>query len=88
MGKESGRYAREKKVEVYCPLNKVQKQMGGQKKIVFEPLFSSYVFVYITEQEHLGIKQTDGVINFVYWLDRPAVIRNEEIDTIKKFLHE
>jgi transcription antitermination factor NusG len=24
----------------------------------------------------------------VYWLNRPAVIRNEEIDTIKKFLSE
>lgn len=77
-----------KKVEVYCPLNKVQKQWADRKKVVLEPLFASYVFVYITEQEHLGIKQTDGVVNFVYWLNRPAVIRNEEIDTIKKFLHE
>jgi transcription antitermination factor NusG len=77
-----------KKVEVYCPLNKVQKQWADRKKVVLEPLFASYVFVYITEQEHLGIKQTDGVVNFVYWLNRPAVIRNEEIDTIKKFLNE
>lgn len=77
-----------KKVEVYCPLNKVQKQWADRKKIVLEPLFASYVFVYITEREHLSIKQTDGVINFVYWLNRPAVIRNEEIDTIKKFLNE
>lgn len=77
-----------KKVEVYCPLNKVQKQWADRRKIVFEPLFSSYVFVFVSEQEHLSIKQTDGVVNFVYWLNRPAVIRNEEIDTIKKFLHE
>jgi transcription antitermination factor NusG len=77
-----------KKVEVYCPLNKVQKQWADRKKVVLEPLFASYVFVYITEQEHLSIKQTDGVVNFVYWLNRPAVIRNEEIDTIKKFLNE
>ena len=77
-----------KKVEVYCPLNKVQKQWADRRKIVFEPLFTSYVFVFVSEQEHLSIKQTDGVVNFVYWLNRPAVIRNEEIDTIKKFLHE
>jgi transcription antitermination factor NusG len=77
-----------KKIEVYCPLNKVEKQWADRKKIVLEPLFSSYVFVYISEQEHISIKQTDGVVNFVYWLNRPAVIRNEEIDTIKKFLHE
>jgi transcription antitermination factor NusG len=77
-----------KKVEVYCPLNKVQKQWADRRKIVLEPLFCSYVFVYVSEQEHLSIRQTDGVVNFVYWLSRPAVIRNEEIDTIKKFLNE
>lgn len=77
-----------KKVEVYCPLNKVQKQWADRRKVVLEPLFSSYVFVYVSEQEHLSIRQTDGVVNFVYWLNKPAVIRNEEIDTIKKFLNE
>jgi transcription antitermination factor NusG len=77
-----------KKVEVYCPLNKVQKQWADRKKTIWEPLFTSYVFVYVSEKEHLSIKQTDGVVNFVYWLNKPAVIRNEEIDTIKKFLHE
>ena len=77
-----------KKVEVYCPLNKVRKQWADRRKVVLEPLFASYVFVYVSEQEHLSIKQTDGVVNFVYWLNKPAVIRNEEIDTIKKFLNE
>src|SRR6476660_5722218 len=77
-----------KKIEVYCPLNKVEKQWADRKKVVLEPLFSSYVFINVTEQEHVGIKQTDGVVNFVYWLNRPAVIRNEEIDTIKRFLNE
>ncbi|HET6993772.1 MAG TPA: UpxY family transcription antiterminator [Chitinophagaceae bacterium] len=77
-----------KKVEVYCPLNKVQKQWADRKKVVLEPLFTSYVFVHVTEQEHISIKQTDGVVNFVYWLNKPAIIRHEEIDTIKKFLNE
>jgi transcription antitermination factor NusG len=31
---------------------------------------------------------TDGVINFVYWLGKPAVIKQQEIDTIRKFLKE
>jgi len=77
-----------KKVEVYCPLNKVEKQWADRKKIVAEPLFTSYVFVHVSEQEHLSIRQTDGVISFVHWLSKPAVIRNEEIDTIKKLLSE
>ena len=77
-----------KKVEVYCPLNKVHRQWADRRKVILEPLFSSYVFVYVSEREHLSIKETDGVINLVYWLNKPAIIRNEEIDTIKKFLSE
>jgi transcription termination/antitermination protein NusG len=77
-----------KKIEVYCPLNKVQKQWADRKKIVYEPLFTSYVFVCVSPEQHLAIKQTDGVVNFVYWLNKPAIIRQEEIDTIKKFLDE
>ena len=77
-----------KKVEVYCPLNKVHRQWADRRKVILEPLFSSYVFVNVSEREHLNIKETDGVVNFVYWLNKPAIIRNEEIDTIKKFLNE
>lgn len=77
-----------KKVEVYCPLNKVNRQWADRRKVVLEPLFTSYVFVYVSEQEHANIKQTDGIVNFVYWLNKPAVIRNEEIETIRKFLIE
>ncbi|MBC7421844.1 MAG: antitermination protein NusG, partial [Ferruginibacter sp.] len=29
-----------------------------------------------------------GVLNFVYWLGKPAPIREEEILTIRKFLNE
>lgn len=77
-----------KKIEAYCPLNKVRKQWADRKKIVLEPLFTSYVFVFVTPEEHLKIRQTDGVLNFVYWLNKPAVIREEEIETIKRFLSE
>jgi transcription antitermination factor NusG len=77
-----------KKIVNYCPLNRVQKQWSDRKKIVLEPLFKSYVFVCIPETRQLDIRQTDGVINFVYWLGKPAVIRDNEIDVIKRFLHD
>lgn len=75
-----------RKIENFCPLNKVMRQWSDRKKIVYEPLFSSYVFVRASEIEHLAIKQTDGVLNFVYWLNKPAIIKDEEIDAIKDFL--
>jgi len=77
-----------KKIENYCPLNKVLHQWSDRKKIVLEPLFTSYVFVLISSEEQLAVRQTEGVINFVYWLKRPAIIRDGEIEIIKKFLNE
>jgi len=76
-----------KGIEQYCPLNRVCRQWSDRKKIVLEPLFNSYVFIRINEADHLKIKQTDGVISLVYWLGKPAVIKDEEIETIKSFLN-
>ena len=77
-----------RRVENFCPLNKVVRQWADRKKTVLEPLFTSYVFVHASEQEHLTIKQTDGVVNMVYWLGSPAVIRDEEIEAIQNFLQD
>jgi len=77
-----------KGIELYCPLNKVQRQWSDRKKIILEPLFTSYIFVRLSDTEQLPVLQTDGVISFVYWLKKPAVIRDEEIDAIKRFMNE
>lgn len=77
-----------KNIEHYCPLNKVQKQWADRKKIVYEPLFSAYVFVHISKAEYITTLQTDGVLHFVQYLNKPAVIRDEEIDVIRRFLSE
>jgi transcription antitermination factor NusG len=75
-------------IENYCPLNKVIRQWADRKKTVEVPLFTSYVFVRANESDHLQMKKTDGVINLVYWLGKPAIIRENEIDMIKLFLDE
>ena len=77
-----------KRINNYCPVNRVYRQWSDRKKVVLEPLFTSYVFVNISDSEQLPIRMTDGVINFVYWLSKPAVIRDEEIDIVKRFLNE
>src|SRR5690242_11727479 len=75
-----------KGIEYYCPLNKIIRQWSDRKKLVLEPLFTGYVFIRSAEAEHLKVKQTDGVINMVYWLGKPAVIKDQEIEAIKEFL--
>ena len=75
-------------IEHYCPLNKVQKQWSDRKKVVMEPLFKGYVFVLVEETKKWEIKNVDGILNYVYWLGKPALVKQEEIDTIKMFLQE
>ncbi len=53
-----------------------------------EPLFTSYVFVKVDEEEKTKVRTTNGVLNFVYWQGKPAIIKEKEIEVIKKFLHE
>jgi transcription antitermination factor NusG len=77
-----------KRVEHYCPMNRLVRPWSGRKEFIQEPLFSSYIFVRITEEELYDIKETHGVVNVVYWLGKPAIISNEEIEVIAEFLVE
>jgi len=72
----------------YCPLNKVHRQWSDRKKIVLEPLFKGYVFVQIDEAQKWELMNINGIVNYVHWLGKPARIRDSEIDSIRKFLHE
>ena len=78
----------EKGVETYCPLNKVRRKWSDRMKTVEEPLFKSYVFVRIADEEQSKVRMTHGVMNFVYWQGRPAVVKDKEIEIIRKFLNE
>ena len=53
-----------------------------------EPLFKGYVFVALHEGNKWEIKKVNGILNFVYWLGKPAVVQETEILKIRKFLQE
>ena len=74
--------------EVYAPTQVVYRQWSDRKKKVREPLFKSYVFVRFDLKERLEVLQTPGAVAMVYWLGKPAVIRDEEIQAIQEFLEE
>lgn len=78
----------ERGIENYCPLNRVTKKWSDRTKKILEPLFKGYLFVYTEENSFVKVRETEGVLNFVYWLRKPAVVKEKEINTIKKFLLE
>lgn len=75
-------------LEVYCPTFTTLRQWSDRKKKVTLPVFSSYVFVKVTEQERNLVLQDIGVMSFVFWLGKPAIIKEEEIEQLKLFLGE
>lgn len=73
-------------IESWCPVQKIERQWTDRKKIIDEPLFRSYVFVKICKEEHSKVLGVIGVVNFLYFEKKPAIIRENEIETIRKYL--
>jgi len=78
----------QKGIENYCPLNRVEKRWSDRKKTILEPLFKGYIFIKIDNDKKWDIKQIDGILNYVYWLGKPARVRQSEINNIRFFLKE
>jgi len=73
-----------KGIKNYVPENNILGINSNNKKAYKEPLFCSYVFVYISECEMSLLKDISGIVNIMYWLAKPAIISNEEIEAIKQ----
>ena len=72
--------------EVFLPIQKVLKQWSDRKKIVETPLFNSYIFVYTQEQFIRDVLNIPGIAWNIRYNGKPAVIRDNEINLIKRFL--
>lgn len=74
-------------IDCYCPLITQIRQWSDRKKKVEVPLFNSYVFVQLAESERNSVFQSVGVVRYLFWLGKPAIVRHEEIEVIKKWLN-
>lgn len=70
----------------YCPTQTVEKQWTDRVKKTEQPLFTSYVFVQVKNEILTNVRHINGVVNFVYWLGKPAQIRDTDIDALKTLL--
>ncbi|MEI8278354.1 MAG: UpxY family transcription antiterminator [Bacteroidota bacterium] len=88
--KKVARLLEEKGIEVYCPLQETIKQWSDRKKKVQEPVFRSYIFVKLMDYnlDSIQILYTPGTVRFLWWLKKPGIVRDEEIQMIKDFLNQ
>ena len=73
---------------VYCPLKKTTKQWSDRKKVVEEALFPSFIFIQCQEQERHQVFVHASAVRYLYWLRKPAIVRSEEIDSIRQWMGE
>ncbi len=75
-------------IEVYCPLKKTRRKWSDRIKVVEEPLFRSYCFVRLEERDRNQVFAVSGVVRYLYWLKKPAIVRDEEIEIIRRLLND
>ncbi len=79
---------RERHIEVYCPLVKTKRKWSDRFKFVEEPLFRSYCFVNLSEHERSSVFGVPGIVRYLFWQKKAAIVRDKEIEAIKMMLNE
>jgi len=75
-------------IEVYCPMVSEVRQWSDRKKIVNTPLFTSYVFVKLKEKDREQVFEVPGVVRYLFWLGKPANVKEDEIQTIRNWVED
>jgi transcriptional antiterminator RfaH len=84
--KEVYRIMQEQGISAYLPLYTTIRQWSDRKKKVTLPLFSCYVFVYITNREYYNVLNIPGVIRYVTFEGKAVPIPENQILMVKKLL--
>lgn len=73
-------------IECFLPKINVTKKWKDRKKKIETALFTSYIFIHATETERRYALAIDSVVKTVCFNGKPAVIPDDEIESIKIML--
>ena len=76
------------KISYYLPLIKRLKQWSDRKKWVEEPLFRSYIFVYIEQKDYYKVLQNPYLVRYVTFEGKAVPIPEKQIAAVRYFLEE
>jgi transcription antitermination factor NusG len=71
----------------YCPIITLIKQYSDRKKKVIKPLLSSYVMVELEENERNKVFSCSGIVRYLFFLGKPAVIPASDITLMQNHLN-
>jgi transcriptional antiterminator RfaH len=74
--KSLGRQLTAMQVPYYLPLVEQRRVVGGRRQISYLPVFSSYVFLFATDEERIGTLETDRVTQLISAADTFELTRD------------
>ena len=73
-------------INAYCPKRTEIKFWSDRKKKVEVPVLPSMVLVKLNDNNINRVFESPGVIKFMFWMGKRAIVRQSEIDILKKYL--
>lgn len=73
-------------IEAYLPLQTTIRHWKDRKKIVSVPIFSCYLFVYITEKEYYKVLNIQGVVRYITFEGKAVPVPEKQIQLIKNIM--
>ncbi len=73
-------------INAYCPTRSEIRFWSDRKKRIRVPVLPSMVLVNIDAKDINRVFESSGVIRYMFWLGKRAIVRQSEIDILKKYL--
>ena len=71
----------------FLPLREIVRDWKDRKKKISTPLFPNYIFIYSSHKERYDALCVKGIVRYVSFEGKPATIRNEQIESLKKMVN-
>ena len=74
-------------INAYCPTRNEIRYWSDRKKCIEVPVLPSMVLVNINDNEINKVFKCSSVVRYMFWLGRRAIVKQSEIDILKKYLN-
>ena len=73
-------------IDSFLPLHAQVRHWSDRRKVISVPVFPSYIFISSPHNERYEALGVRGIIKYVSFNGKPAIIKDEHIESIKKMM--
>jgi len=78
----------QKGIECYLPVRAIRRRWGKQSRVIEVPLITCYLFVRVSRREYYDVLVANGILRYICFDGKPAVIPDYQIDNLKIFMEK